>query len=166
MNHVQVLGSACLVFAAGCSGGGRTAPHTPSSAAPGRISVTVGNFEDTDQNRYLDSTAATVYVWAAASGYPIPMRASGSFHFQLQDRTGKALADWEFGEAQAAVSLRELAPGPGYVFALSLVGRDAIPESEAELVCTFTPKAGGPPIVARPGAPIAIGPTSRGRRGG
>ena len=150
---------------AGCHGTGSAGPQTPSDATPGVISLNVGDFTDTDQNRYRDTTTIIAYVYAASGAYPIPMRARGSFEFELQTSKGETLKRWDFDEKQTAGAMHQMAPGPGFVFDLSLRGEDKIERSEAEVLCTFRP-SGGTPLMARPSAPVAIGPVTRPRIGG
>jgi hypothetical protein len=90
------------------------------------------------------------------------MHARGSFEFRLEGRSGKQIGRWVFDEKQTEAALRQLAPGPGFVFQLSLtkIGVEQASEREAEILCTFTP-VGGTPIRARPSAPLLIGPLSR-----
>lgn len=148
----------CLgTLAAGCAGSGnQAAAPTPSSATPGLVAFTVSDFTDTNLNGYRDTTSAAVYIMA--HGYPIPMRAAGSVQFKLYSRDAQPLATWSFTEQQAAQAQYDLAPGPGYIFDLSLLalGSDQLEVTEGELICTFTP-TGGQPIRARPSGPIQVG---------
>jgi hypothetical protein len=58
--------------------------------------------------------------------------------------------------------MRNLAPGPGFVFKLNLneVATDQLQEREAEILCVFTP-VNGAPIRARPSAPLLVGSVAR-----
>ena len=135
------------------------APQTPSSATPGMIALTIGDFQDTDGNHVRDTTTAAAYIYAQSTAYPLPMRVKGVFEFQLQPRNGQNLPTWRFDEKETEAAVRQLAPGPGYVFQLSLIRARAEQsvQREAEILCTFTP-TGGQPIRARPSAPMLIGP--------
>ncbi len=155
--HVIVL---ALVSLAGCQDTNRAVRQTPADATPGAVALIVGDFTDTDQNRFRDSTNITAYVYAA--GYPIPLAARGSFEFELQSTRGAVLGRWMFDEKSSAAAMHQMAPGPGFIFNLSLLGADRIELSEGEIVCTFRP-ASGTPIHARPSAPVAIGPITRPR---
>jgi len=151
---------ACLaLLAAGCAVPVRSgnANPTPSSAVPGLVAFTVSDFTDTDSNGYRDRTNAAVYLYA--SGYPIPVRTKGAAEFQLLSRDGRLLARWQFNEAQTAASQYDLAPGPGFIFELSLLslGSDRLEATEGELICIFTP-TNGRAIRARPSGPVQIGP--------
>ena len=152
-----------LVLLAGCHEPGRSVPQTPSDAVRAAVALSVGDFVDTHQNGCGDSRNITAYVYS--SRYPIPLAARGAFEFELQTTKGDVLTRWTFDEAQTAAARREMAPGPGFVFNLSMVGSDATETTEAEIVCTFRPAGRGEPVRARPSAPIAIGPVNR-RSGG
>jgi hypothetical protein len=145
---------------AGCASNG--APRqAPSGVRPAALAITIGDFQDTDLNRYRDRTTAVIYIWGDSSNYPIPIKAKGSFEFRLQRHDGPVLATWNFDQAQTAAAERSLAPGPGYVFDLNLasVGAEKIPDREAEILCTFTP-AEGEPLRNHPSAPLLVGPVS------
>jgi hypothetical protein len=147
----------------GCVSSKPAAAHaTPSSIAPAKIAPVAGDFTDTDANRYRDTTRVIVYIYADSDKYPIPMKPEGSFQFRLENPQGKTIATWNFDRAKTAKAARQLAPGPGFVFDLSLLdlGTDKIEDSEAELLITFTP-ADGPVLRARPSAPLLVGPLSR-----
>jgi hypothetical protein len=137
------------------------ASPAPWGATPGTLAPSAQNFVDTDGDRYRDTTTAVVYVYAD-SGYPISMKADGTFEFKIETPGGKTLAVWTFDRKQTRSALRELAPGPGFVFSLSLLdlGSDRIEESEANLQVTFTP-VDGKAIRRRLSAPLLIGPLSR-----
>lgn len=154
------LALGALIAIAGCaSGGGHR--EAPSGIRPAALAITLGDFQDTDLNRYRDRTTAVVYIWGDSSSYPIPIDAKGSFEFRLQRHDGTVLATWKFDQAQTAAAERPLAPGPGYVFDLNLasVGAEKIPDREAEILCTFTPLA-GEPVRNHPSAPLLVGPVS------
>lgn len=144
----------------GCAAQNKPSRGSPSDAVPGAIALSVGDFVDTDQNRYRDTTSATVYVHALA--YPIPLAAKGSFEFQLQTVRGETLRTWTFDQRATAAALREMAPGPGYVFSLSLRGSDQLEQTEAEILCTFRPVSGDP-VYRRLDAPVAVGAIQRRR---
>jgi hypothetical protein len=149
-----------LLALAACADSHKSTRATPSDAVPGAVALSVGDFADTDQNRYRDTTSITAYVYSLQ--YPIPLAAKGSFEFELQSVRGEVLHRWSFDQRQSAAALRDMAPGPGFVFNLSLVGGDRIEATDGEIVCTFRPVS-GTPVHARPTAPIAIGPILRSR---
>ncbi len=159
MRRLLVIPPLALLVLAACSDQDKAVKHSPSDAVPNAVALSVGDFVDTDQNRYRDSTNVTAYVHSIA--YPIPLAARGTFEFELQSSNGEVLHRWTFDQKQTAAALREMAPGPGFVFTLSLVGADKIDLTEGEVVCTFRPLS-GEPIRARP-SPIAIGPVTRQR---
>jgi len=144
----------------GCHEPGKSLKQTPSDAVPSAVALSVGDFTDSDQNRYRDTTNITAYVYSIA--YPIPLPARGTFEFELQSTKGDVIRRWMFDQKQTADALREMAPGPGFVFNLSLVGADKLDLTEGEIVCTFRPLKCDP-VRARPSAPIAIGPITRPR---
>jgi hypothetical protein len=157
---VLIAGLSLLVGCVSADNRGHSAPPTPSEATPGRVALTVGDFVDTDDNRYRDSTTVVAYIYAASSDYPIPMKVRGSFTFRLEDKTGATIAEWTFDERQTAEAQRDLAPGPGYAFTLSLVGNDRREQNEAQLVCAFSPTK-GQPIRTRAAAVVLVGPVGR-----
>jgi len=155
------LTAAFALAASGCATASKP-KQAPDNATPGMIALTAGDFQDTDANRLRDTTTVAAYIYAASGAYPIPMHARGSFEFRLEGRSGKQIGRWVFDVKQTEAALRQLAPGPGFVFQLSLtkIGVEQASEREAEILCTFTP-VGGTPIRARPSAPLLIGPLSR-----
>ena len=164
MQKLHSVGVSCLLaaLASGCASDPQRPRETPSEARPGMIAMTAGDFLDTDADRWRDTTTVAAYVYAASGAYPLPMKARGSFQFRLEATGGTELAVWNFDERQTQAALRQLAPGPGFVFQLNRVrgGASPIQDREAEILCTFTPLE-GPPIRARPTAPLLVGPTSR-----
>jgi hypothetical protein len=150
------------VASAGCVSTNPSAPATPSNIKPAKLVPIAGDFEDTDANRYRDTTRVVVYLYADSEKYPLSMRADGSFQFRLENPAGQTIATWNFDRERTRKSLRQLPPGPGFVFDLSLLdlGTDKIQDSEAELIVTFTP-VDGPVLRARPTAPLLIGPLSK-----
>jgi len=153
--------AALATILAGCVSGGAKAPATPASVAPAKLAPIAGDFTDTDANRYRDSTRVIVYVYAESDRYPIPMKPEGSFEFRLENPDGKTIATWTFDRDKTRAAAHQLAPGPGFVFDLSLLdlGSDRIEDSEAELLVTFKP-VDGPVLRARPSAPLLVGPLS------
>lgn len=137
-------------------------PSRPASptGTPGTVSASVSDFADTDANRFRDTGRVFVYVFQGAAENPVPMRATGSFEFRLERRDASVIHRWRFDAKQTAAARANLPPGPGFVFDLSLLGRDQLQDSEAELVTIFTPER-GTPIAARSRAVILIGPMSR-----
>jgi hypothetical protein len=144
----------------GCASGPHPAARAPENARPGALSLNVSNFVDTDENGYLDTSTVMVFIFAETLQYQLPLRLAGEFDFTLEGPGGKTLAAWTFNRAQAAAALRDLGPGPGYVFELSLPdgggGTDRLGATEAELACTFRP-AEGPPLKARTKSPLTLG---------
>lgn len=145
-------------------------PQTPTDARPGKlVPATSGSFQDTNGNQYRDTSTLVVYVLADASKYPLPMKAKGRFEVRLEDSAGGMIASWSFTKEQTAAAVRDLPPGPGFVFELDLRKSaatgysDQINKGEASMLITFKPEAGGEPIVARTSSPILIGPIERSR---
>jgi hypothetical protein len=140
---------------------GRTAaPATPDSARPGRVALAASDrFEDSDANGFRDLATVTAYIIPEAADYPLPMKARGTFDFVLQTRQGQRLAEWKFDQSQTAEAQYDLAPGPGFIFELSLLqtGGDRIQADEADLLCTFTPDK-GESVRSRAPVRVIIGP--------
>ena len=156
MRTLALTLAACLV--AGCSSGQPQAARTPSTARPGLLSLTAANFLDTDQNRYADRATVLVFIFPDSARYELPMHAEGEFLFRLDDPKGKPIREWRFDRQQAAAAARQLGPGPGYAFELSLLqnGSDRLEASDGVLVCRFTPVQ-GEPIGTRAGSPVVLG---------
>jgi hypothetical protein len=148
----------------GCVSDRPQAQRTPSSARPGLVSMTAANFLDTDQNRYGDRATVLVFIFPDSAQYELPMHAPGEFLFRLEDTSGKLIREWRFDKDRTAAAARQLGPGPGYAFELSLLesGTDRVEVGEGLLVCRFTP-ADGAPIGTRTGTPVVLGKTA-GRR--
>jgi hypothetical protein len=143
---------------AGCSSGQPQPARTPSTAKPGLVSLTAANFLDTDQNRYADRATVMVFLFPESTQYELPMHAAGEFLFRLETPEGAPIREWRFDQQQTAAAARQLGPGPGYVFELSLLenGTDRVEGSEGLLVGRFTPAA-GQPVGTRSGSPVVIG---------
>jgi hypothetical protein len=163
----RLLLPVAALLLAGCS----AAPHgsasrPPNDAEPGVLAITATDFIDTDGNKYRDTSTVVVYVFPESAEYHLPMRAQGSFEFFLEDPSGGVLTTWRFVEGQTIAARRDLAPGPGFVFDLSLLerGTDRFNIPEAELVSVFTPSDGGKPLRSRTQSPLLVG--SVGRSGG
>lgn len=131
-----------LLFIASLSGcvsddGSRIGPTPgarPRDAAPSQMVVNMKDFVDTDQNGYLDTGVATVYLFAG--GYALPIDTAGSFVFTLTDPTGGVLAEWAVTPEQAAGCRIKTQVGPGYAFNLDL--RPAGAEKSEAPVATMT----------------------------
>jgi len=127
---------------------------------PGRLALAVsGEFADTDANGYRDTTPVVAYIFADSLQYTIPLRARGTFRFELADpATGATLASWTFDEHATSAALRDLAVGPGFIFELSLLaqGGDRLDAREASVVATFEPARAGHPLKAI-SPPVIIG---------
>jgi hypothetical protein len=157
MRTALLIPALCLL-AAGCVSDKPGAPRTPASAKPGLVSMTAANFLDTNQNRYADRANVMVFIFPASAKYELPMHTPGEFLFRLEDPSGKLVREWRFDEAQTAAAARQLGPGPGYAFELSLLenGTDQLDVPDGMLVCRFTPE-GGAPIGTRAGTPVVLG---------
>ena len=153
-----VLALVAAAALAGCSSGQPAAPRTPSGVKPGLVSLTAANFLDTDQNRYADRASVLVFLFPQSAKYELPMHTPGEFVFRLEGGDGKTLREWRFDKEKTAAAARQLGPGPGYAFELSLLenGTDRLDASEGQLVCRFTPE-GGEPIGTRAGSPVVLG---------
>ncbi len=149
-----------------CTTGPSRPDSAPDSAVPGVLALTATDFIDTDSNKYRDTSTVVIYVFAESAQYKLPMKAEGTFEFVLEDRGGRALARWNIGPDRSGAARRQLPPGPGYVFEISLLefGSDRLDVPEAELVATFIPDDGGRPLRARTQSPLLLG--SVGRSGG
>jgi len=114
-------------------------PVQPSSGlTPTSLFVSVSHPEDTNNNAYLDTIRATVYVFSdqfpKASIY-LP----GSFEFALVSRDNKRLVEWTITEEAAKALVRKAPPGPGYFIVLSILDRasDQLPSEVVNLEAAF-----------------------------
>jgi hypothetical protein len=166
----NLLIAAAIVALIGLSGCGASTQQAgsrpPDSATPGVLAMTATDFFDTDGNKFRDTSTLVVYIFAESASYQLPMRAEGAFEFRLETSEGQPIARWQFDRRQTEMSRRDLAPGPGFVFELSLLnsGTDRIAAPSAELIATFIPADGGQPLQGRTQSPLLVG--SLGRSGG
>lgn len=114
----------------------------PFNAAPTHLVVNVKDFVDSDDNGYLDSSIATVYVFA--EGYALPINATGTFTFRISAPRGGQIAEWVISPEQSAPCRIKTQVGPGYGFTLDLrqAGTDKLDQREAVLVGEFTDAKG------------------------
>lgn len=132
---------------------------------PESLTIVGSNFQDTDDNRFLDTAPVVVYVFGDTRRYAVSLPAKGEFEFNLVDRTtGNSIRTWRFSQEVTEASMRTLPPGPGFTFVLSLLegGTDRLEYHEGDLTCTFRP-ASGDPLRARASAPVQIGQVMGGR---
>ena len=155
-----------VVLAACAAEPTRRAERPPADATPGVLAITATDFVDTDSNKYRDTSTVVLYIFPESAQYQLPMKAEGTFEFALEDGEGRPIARWKIDENRSGEARRQLPPGPGYIFELSLFefGSDQLTAPEAELVATFFPADGGPPLRSRTQSPLLIG--SLGRSGG
>ena len=163
--QVAAVIAPALLLAA-CTAGPARRDSAPASAVPGVLALTATDFIDTDSNKYRDTSTIVIYIFPESAQYKLPMKAAGTFEFVLEDRSAQPIARWSIGENRAGQARRQLPPGPGYVFELSLLefGSDQVDLPEAELVATFIPDDGGRKLRARTQSPLLLG--SVGRSGG
>ena len=164
---------ACAIVAltaAGCVVDAPPRPRQPANVHPAKlVPAAVSEFQDTDDNRYRDSSPVVVYVMGDSPGYHLPLKIEGEFVLRLESPGGQLVAEWKFDRAATAAAMRVLNPGPGFVFELDLRksattgNTDVVKQAEADLVVVFT-SAAGETIRARTSAPILIGATDRGLR--
>jgi hypothetical protein len=166
----------------GCSAGDSTRSGAAGGSSslravtPAALVVAADNFVDTDGNGYRDTTSVIVYLFSQERA--VPTTAEGTFTFMLESMGGEPIVEWRFDRQQSAAAMRQLAPGPAYIFELSLFDAsrpdgvrtsDRLSISEADLLVTFTPAvAEGQQtrsLRGRPGAPLQVGPRTRGRTG-
>jgi hypothetical protein len=114
----------------------------PRNAAPSHLVVNVKDFVDSDDNVYLDTVIATVYVFA--EGYALPLDAAGTFTFRLSEPGGGTLAEWVISPDQAEPCRIKTQVGPGYGFTLDLrrAGAEKVEHREAALIGEFTDAKG------------------------
>jgi hypothetical protein len=168
-----MLVTACAPAAPGRGSAQGSSPARPAEAVA--VVVAADNFVDTDGNRFRDTTRVNIYLFAHDQA--VPTTADGSFAFQLETLTGEPLVEWRFDRQQTAAALRQLAPGPAYIFELSLFdattpdgqrASDRLNVNEADLLVTFipaTPQGQQPRLLrGRPGAPLQVGGGTRGRQ--
>ncbi len=90
----------------------------PFDAAPTHLVVNVKDFVDSDDNGYVDSSIATVYVFA--EGYALPIDPAGTVTFRVSAPKGGQLAEWVISPEQSAPCRIKTQVGPGYGFTLDL----------------------------------------------
>lgn len=126
----------------GPSPGANSAAPTPRESPPSHLVVNMKDFIDTDQNGYLDSATATVYIFA--DGFALPLDAAGSFVFTVTASDGKTLAEWSITPEQASACRIKTQVGPGYGFNLDLrrAGAEKIQRQDAGMTGQFTDARG------------------------
>lgn len=137
-----------IAVLAGCVSDGpappvRRAPGPqPDNALPSHLVVNINDFVDTDQNGYLDTGTATVYIFADA--YALPLNTAGSFVFTIEDPAGAPLGEWVITPEQADGCRIRTQVGPGYGFSLDLrqAGAEKTGGRDAILFGSFTDASG------------------------
>jgi hypothetical protein len=165
LSALAVLAAAPFLFASCAAEPSRRGARPPADATPGVLAITATDFIDTDSNKFRDTSTVVLYIFPESAQYQLPMRAEGTFDFALESQ-GKPLARWTMDEDRSGAARRQLPPGPGYVFELSLLelGSDRVNAPDAELIATFLPLDGSRPLRARTQSPLLLG--SVGRSGG
>ncbi len=139
---LKVSGLVVAALLGGCVNAEKPAqspPRQPASGlTPTSLFVSVSHPEDSNNNTYLDTVRATVYVFSEqfpqASIY-LP----GSFEFALVSKENKRLVEWTISEEAAKALVRKAPPGPGYFFSLSVLdrGTDQLPSEVVNLEAVF-----------------------------
>lgn len=164
---IVAAAAAAASIPSGCVSAGPSRPaarRPPADARPERLVPVQGQFEDTDGNRYGDSSLVVVYVYSRPH-YDLPVPAKGSFEFTLADPGGTVIRRWEFDAASSERGRVTTPVGPGFAFTLSLLddgGTDVVAGTEAELTCEFRASDGPERIRARVSAPVVVGPVRPG----
>jgi len=148
MKHPILVLTLCLCAAlvVGCSNTPKRGPSRPPppSVKPSLLVMSVGYFQDTNSNGYLDTVSGTLYVFA--NEYPeASLLLPASLTFHLTGREAKTIREWKLDEAQTAELARRGPAGPGYVFRISLLdngGSDKIEETQGDLSVTYTTREG------------------------
>jgi len=145
---VLVACGALVAAAAGCVSDEperRAIRSQPTDIAPDTLWLGAKPFADSDSNGYLDTVDLTVYLFS--DQYPeASLYVPGAFEFALVTKDAKELARWAFDSAAAREHAKRLAPGPCYLFSLSLLekGSDEFDPQTANLTAAFIPQAGKP----------------------
>lgn len=162
------LGLACALslLAMGCVTEGRPQhqipppPSAPSSDVfPTVIDVSASRFgQDSDKNGYADVVNVSVFLFNLEK-HPASLHAAGQFVFELTGDDNKRIAQWTLTAAEVQACRRDLLPGPGYVFQLSIRDQisDEIPRTDAQLSVMYIPAAGGQALRSPNPVRVSIG---------
>lgn len=134
-------------------------PPPSSDVQPVAIDLSASRFaQDSDKNGYADSITLSVFLFNIEK-YPASLAAHGRFVFELLDESGKRLCDWSMSDAQVEAARRDLLPGPGYAFRISMrdCGSDEIEKTDAQLNCMYIPAAGGTPLRSANPVRVSVG---------
>lgn len=139
--------AAPLALLAGCvtEGGPQAVRPPPRGLSPASLTMVTQNPVDTNENGYRDTMPVVVYVFGADPGYAAPFTVPAGFDFSLIDADGREIRAWSFPPEASARAVRRLAPGPGYIFTLSLLGNgdDVMQAGNARLVGMLRQAEGG-----------------------
>lgn len=166
--RVGLAGAAAMTLAA-CVADGPQPPERPKPRtirpAPGVLPAIVQlnaspSAIDTDNNGFADTITVTAYLFPAPPAPPLPMEATGTFLFVLEDDRNEQLAEWEIDSASAQAARRRFAPGIGYHFELNIneVASDEIMRNWGNLSAFYT-LPDGTVLPERGNVTIQIGPT-------
>lgn len=137
-DSLTIVAAPALALLAGCvtEGGPKAVRPPPRGLVPHSLTMVTQNPVDTNENGYRDTMPVVIYVFGSDPSYPSPFTVAGAFDFYLVDAEGRRIRDWSFLPDATARAVRKLAPGPGYVFTLSLLegGDDALEAGNARLV--------------------------------
>lgn len=147
---------------AGCVADRRPTPQQPDAVQATRLWIAATPPEDTDGDALPDTTLVTAFLFADPTQYQIPVQIPGAFAFQLVDEQGQTVSQWRFDAAESKAAGRNLPPGPGHVFTLSLLtqGVEQARPRTLELTGVFTPTSGRP-LHSRAGASFVFGRRAR-----
>jgi hypothetical protein len=158
LTSVSVLG-ACAADGAQRPARSAPPPPQPDWVRPALLNVWATAPQDSDGNGFPDTFTVTAYLFDP--NYAPSVRADGSFRFVLTS-AGRTIAEWVYPPEQTSALLLQLAPGPGYIFALNInnVASDQLPSIDANLSAQFTP-VGGTTIESGGVTSFRLGRTSR-----
>lgn len=121
----------------------RSFPRQPESVQATIIQAYATPPRDTNANGYADTVNVTVYLFDEK--YPVPILLPGVMVFEFRKPDGSAVAQWSMTQEQVASAAKQLPPGPGYDFILSLVAAsvsDRLEPQAVDLSVTFAPTWG------------------------
>lgn len=114
--------------------------------APTRMSVTIGNLTDQDDNGWPDVVPITAHLYTTYGSQPVAAR--GRFEFLLEDMNRDVLQEWRVSEQDSPKAIKIVLGLTGYSFRLRLPAgrRERRFPDWAYVTIRFVPANGAPPL--------------------